>query len=202
MNNTTYFGIKVKCWIALAFIILYSLLTIPRFFTAKFVGHMNVKPVPYVYDKANLVKLSDGNTFVKQDVGGLQWKPKNKKEIFLLMLADSERTTTPDLAYFLIFVILAIILFKDVDEAAIFSSKSITKLRTIGFFILIYPFLLIYLKPLLSNLAIESLTEGNYTGIYSIEPNLGFNIWILLIGYFTFMLNKARDLQQENDLTI
>lgn len=197
-----FFGIKVKFWMALALVSLFSLLTIPKFFAAKFVGHMNVKPISHMHDKANLVELSGGNTFNKQDAGWLGWKPKNKKEIFLLMLADSERAATLDLAYFFIVVILAITLFNNVEEAAIFSSESVIKLRIVGFFILIYPFLLIYLKPLLSNLAIEMLTQNKYTGIYSMQPNLGFNIWLLLIGYFTFMLNKAKDLQQENDLTI
>jgi len=201
-NSSSFFGIKVKFWMALTFIILYSFLTVPRFLTDRFVGHMSVKPVFNVNDKSNLVKLSDGNTLVKQDIGRLQWKPKNKREIFLLMLADSERSIIVDLAYFFIVVILAIILFNNVGDDAIFSSKSIGKLRIIGFFILIYPFLLIYLKPLLCSLAIEMLTDDNYTGVYSIQPNLGFNIWVLLIGYFAFMLNRAKDLQRENDLTI
>ncbi|WP_316844562.1 DUF2975 domain-containing protein [Pedobacter psychrodurus] len=201
-NSSSFFGIKVKFWMALTFIILYSFLTVPRFLTDRFVGHMSVKPVFNVNDKSNLVKLSDGNTLVKQDIGRLQWKPKNKREIFLLMLADSERCVTLDLAYFFIVVILAIILFNNVGDDAIFSSKGIGKLRIIGFFILIYPLLLIYLKPLLCNLAIEMLTDDNYTGVYSMQPNLGFNIWVLLIGYFSFMLNRAKDLQRENDLTI
>ncbi len=162
---------------------------------------LNVSTANFEARTSKTIVLGE-NHFTTGFDGELYWKVKNIKEAFLINLGDLYGTMSfITLGYFLILNVAIYMMLWGVTEETIFSKKLTIGLNVIVYVMIFYSTLnLVSFK--VSQIAIESLTDGHFSSQYRNQSLTSFILFGFLMLLISPFIKKGKSLQQEQDLTI
>ena len=142
------------------------------------------------------------NSFTTGMEGVLRWKVKDLKEAFLVGLADRDRLISYyDILYLLLLDAGLFFMIYRMNEETIFSEQLSTGLKVVLYCIMFYPFATM-IGNYYSNQFIQELTNNQFKGQYENFSISKFQILFYLMIFMYPFLQKAINLQKEQDLTI
>ena len=155
------------------------------------------------YNKAvHYNKLSTAKgVFESGSEGVLMVEPQSFKEACMLRYVTSKSFNVLDFIYFLSIALLLWWMTYDIRKEDIFSAKVISGLRWIGFSIAFYGILKMFNHLLIDDF-IRNYTEGAFGIQETVAPPYRLLLAALFFQLIPMFIQKARQIQREQNLTI
>ncbi len=142
------------------------------------------------------------NSFTTGMEGQLYWKVRNSREAFLVGMADRDRLISYfDVLYFLLLDACLFFMVYRMNEETIFSEQIGVGLKVVIFCIIFYPIITL-MGNYLSDLSVQKLTGYKFRSQHQSFSASKFQLISYLLVFMYPFLQKAINLQKEQDLTI
>ena len=170
----------------------------------KSVGKIRLLEVRVVHLKEKTYKTVElgENYFITGMEGQLYWKVKNIREAFLVGMADRNSLISYfDVLYFLLLDACLFFMIYRMNDETIFSEKLSIGLKAVLFCIILYPFVTLIANHYSSKF-IQELTNNQFQAQYEYFSANKYQLIIYLLIFMYPFLQKAVNLQKEQDLTV